>query len=70
MDVESELREALGPELADGALDYFRPARFEHALILEARGPEPPGPELTEIRRRLLEVALARACVPGSTTSA
>ncbi len=61
---ESELRESLGPELATVALDYFRPARFEHVLILEARGPEPPEPELTEIRRRLLEIR-SRRVRPG-----
>jgi hypothetical protein len=52
---ESELRDVLGSELAPAALDYFRPARFEHALILEGRGPEPPAEALEEIRRRLLE---------------
>jgi uncharacterized protein YyaL (SSP411 family) len=52
---ESELREALGSELAPAALDYFRPRPFEHALILEARGPEPAPDVLAEIRRRLLE---------------
>jgi len=52
---ESELRDALGPDLAPIALDYFRPARFEHGLILEGRGPEPPPDVLEEIRRRLLE---------------
>src|SRR5207302_7727979 len=37
-----ELREALGPGLADEALDYFRPREFEHGrLVLEGRGPEP-----------------------------
>jgi uncharacterized protein YyaL (SSP411 family) len=51
---EAELRTVLG-ELADPAVEYFRPAPFEHGLILEARGPEPPAPELAEIRRRLLE---------------
>jgi hypothetical protein len=52
---ESELRDVLGSELAPAALDYFRPHRFEHALILEARGPEPPPEALQEIRRRLLD---------------
>ncbi len=49
-----ELSEVLG-DLTDVALDFFRPARFEGALILEGRGPEPPPEELAEIRRRLLE---------------
>jgi uncharacterized protein len=52
---ESELRDALGPELAPAALDYFGPVRFEHGLILEGRGPEPAPETLEEIRRRLLE---------------
>jgi uncharacterized protein YyaL (SSP411 family) len=52
---ESELHEALGPELAPAALDYFGPVRFEHGLILEGRGPEPAPETLEEIRRRLLE---------------
>jgi uncharacterized protein len=52
-----ELRAALG-DLADAALDYFRPAPFEHELILEGRGPEPE--QLPEIRRRLLEVRSQR----------
>ncbi|HET6868062.1 MAG TPA: thioredoxin domain-containing protein [Solirubrobacteraceae bacterium] len=53
---ESELREALGSDqLANTALEYFRPSRFEHALILEGRGPEPPPAVLEEIQRRLLE---------------
>jgi uncharacterized protein YyaL (SSP411 family) len=52
---ESELRDALGPELAPAALDYFLPRRFEHGLILEARGTEPAPETLAEIRRRLLE---------------
>jgi hypothetical protein len=52
-----ELRGALG-DLADAALDYFRPAPFEHGLILEGRGPEPE--RLNEIRRRLLEVRSQR----------
>ncbi|MBV9606370.1 MAG: thioredoxin domain-containing protein [Solirubrobacterales bacterium] len=59
---ESELREVLGPELAPAALDYFRPARFEHALILEARGPSPA--DLAEIRRRLLD-ARSKRVRPG-----
>jgi uncharacterized protein YyaL (SSP411 family) len=60
---ETELREALG-DLSDVALDFFRPAPFEHALILEGRGPEPPEPELAEIRRRLLD-ARSRRVRPG-----
>jgi uncharacterized protein YyaL (SSP411 family) len=56
---EPELRAALG-ELADDALAYFQPRRFEHALILEGRGPEPPASELAEIRRRLLEARSQR----------
>ncbi|MGN6868598.1 MAG: thioredoxin domain-containing protein [Solirubrobacteraceae bacterium] len=52
---ESELREALGSDqLAERALEYFRPRRFEHALILEGRGPEPPPEVLEDIRSRLL----------------
>ncbi len=54
-----ELRDVLG-ELADVALDYFRPAPFEHGMILEGRGPEPAAAELTEIRRRLLEARSER----------
>jgi hypothetical protein len=56
---EHELRDALG-ELADTALEYFRPAPFEGALILEARGDAPPPDVLAEIRRRLLEVRSER----------
>jgi uncharacterized protein YyaL (SSP411 family) len=59
-----ELRDALGRDLADIAIDYFRPAPFEHGFILEARGPAPPAPELVEIRRRLLEVR-SRRVRPG-----
>ncbi len=57
---ESELREALGPELAHAALEYFRPRPFEHGLILEGRGPEPDPATLEEIRRRLLETRAHR----------
>ena len=57
---ESELRSVLGSELGSAALDYFRPARFEHGLILEGRGPEPAPETLEEIRRRLLEVRSGR----------
>jgi uncharacterized protein YyaL (SSP411 family) len=46
-----ELNDALG-ELADPALEYFRPRPFEHGLILEGRGPEPRS--LSEIQGRLL----------------
>jgi uncharacterized protein len=60
---ESELRSVLGP-LADPALDYFRPRRFEHGLILEGRGPEPALETLEEIRHRLLE-ARSRRIRPG-----
>jgi uncharacterized protein len=56
---ESELRSVLGA-LADPALDYFRPRRFEHGLILEGRGPEPAPETLQEIRRRLLEARSQR----------
>jgi uncharacterized protein len=53
---ESELRQALGSDqLAETALEYFRPSRFEHALILEGRGPEPPPEVLEEIQGRLLQ---------------
>ena len=58
-----ELHAALG-ELADVALEYFRPAPFEHELILEGRGPEPEPEQLLEIRRRLLEVR-SRRVRPG-----
>ena len=54
-----ELRSALG-ELADPALEYFRPQPFEHALILEGRGPEPSPSALAEIRARLLSVRAGR----------
>jgi uncharacterized protein YyaL (SSP411 family) len=47
---ESELRSVLG-DLADPAFDYFQPRPFEHGLILEGRGPEPPS--LPEIRCKL-----------------
>jgi uncharacterized protein len=59
-----ELRDALGSDLADTAIAYYTPAPFEHGLILEARGPEPPAAELAEIRRRLLE-ARSRRVRPG-----
>ncbi len=36
-------------------LTYFQPRRFEHGLILEARGADPSPETLEEIRRRLLE---------------
>jgi uncharacterized protein len=57
---ESELSETLGSELAPVALEYFGPRRFEHGLILEGRGPEPPPEVLDEIRRRLLEARSQR----------
>ncbi len=50
---EAELRHALG-ELYDPAAAYFRPQRFESALVLEARGAQPE--QLPEIRARLLAV--------------
>jgi uncharacterized protein YyaL (SSP411 family) len=50
-----ELREALGPELADDAIAYFgatERGNFEHGLnVLEGRGPEPE--RLPEIRCKL-----------------
>ncbi len=54
----SELREALGPDLADEAIAYFGASErgnFEHSgrNVLEARGPVPPS--LPEIQRVLLE---------------
>ena len=57
---ESELHQVLGSELTQPALDYFRPRPFEHALILEGRGPEPPPDVLQEIRRRLLDARSQR----------
>jgi uncharacterized protein len=59
-----ELRDVLGSDLADPALDYFRPHRFEHGLILEGRGPEPQPDVLAEIQRRLLD-ARSRRVRPG-----
>jgi uncharacterized protein YyaL (SSP411 family) len=56
-----ELHAALG-DLADPALEYFRPTPFEHGLILEGRGPEPE--QLADIQRRLLEVR-SRRVRPG-----
>jgi uncharacterized protein YyaL (SSP411 family) len=58
---EAELREVLG-ELADPALEYFRPRPFEHGLILEGRGSEPE--QLPEIRCKLYG-ARARRIRPG-----
>jgi len=58
---EAEIRDALGSDaLADQALDFFRPQPFEHALILEGRGPEPPPADLAEIRSRLLDARSER----------
>jgi uncharacterized protein YyaL (SSP411 family) len=54
-----ELVDVLG-ELSDQALEYFRPAPFEHGVILEARGPEPDPERLAEIRERLLAGRSAR----------
>ncbi|HEY1507486.1 MAG TPA: thioredoxin domain-containing protein [Solirubrobacteraceae bacterium] len=52
-----ELREVLGPELAEPAIAYFgvtEHGNFEHGTsVLEARGPEPARRE--EIRARLLD---------------
>jgi hypothetical protein len=52
-----ELRDVLGPELAEPAIAYFgvtEQGNFEHGTsVLEARGPEPAQRE--EIRGRLLE---------------
>jgi uncharacterized protein YyaL (SSP411 family) len=56
-----ELRDVLG-ELYEPGVAYFGPREFEHAYILEGRGPEPP--ELAEIRRRLYE-ARSRRVWPG-----
>ncbi len=56
-----ELRALLG-ELAEPAIDHFRPHRFEHGHVLEARGPVPEG--LPEIRARLL-AARAQRVRPG-----
>ena len=55
-----ELHSSLGSGLADEAIAYFTPARFEHGLILEARGPEPAPDRLAAIRHRLLEVRSGR----------
>jgi len=61
-----ELREVLGPSLADQAIAYFgatERGNFERGLnVLEARGPEPE--ELEEIRRRLYN-ARAERVRPG-----
>ena len=61
-----ELREVLGPELADEAIAYFGASErgnFEHGCnVLEARGPEPASRD--EIRRRLFD-ARARRTRPG-----
>ncbi|HWF73078.1 MAG TPA: thioredoxin domain-containing protein [Solirubrobacteraceae bacterium] len=60
-----ELREVLGPELAEPAIAYFgagERGNFEGANILEARGPAPE--TLPEIRRRLY-AARAERVPPG-----
>jgi hypothetical protein len=63
-----ELREALGPSLADPAIAYFgatETGNFERGLnVLEARGPEPEATELEEIRRKLYD-ARSRRVRPG-----
>jgi uncharacterized protein len=56
-----ELRDALGPELADPAIAYFgatERGNFEGLNVLEARGPEPE--RLPEIRRKLFGVRAQR----------
>jgi hypothetical protein len=58
-----ELRAALGPELAGGAIEYFGASErgnFEHSglNVLEGRGPEPD--RLEEIRSRLFEARASR----------
>ena len=62
----AELREVLGPGLADDAIAYFgasEAGNFESKLnVLEARGPEPASRD--EIRSRLLE-ARSRRIRPG-----
>jgi uncharacterized protein len=62
----SELREVLGPALAEDAIAYFgatEAGNFEPGLnVLEARGPEPAARE--EIRSRLFE-ARSRRVGPG-----
>ncbi len=58
---DEELRDVLR-ELYDEAIAYFTPKRFEHGLILEARGPEPAA--LPEIREKLF-AARARRVRPG-----
>ncbi len=52
-----QLRAGLG-QLFDDAMAYFRPREFEHAYILEARGPEPA--TRAEIRARLYELRAQR----------
>jgi hypothetical protein len=61
----AQLRDVLGPELAEPAIAYFgagERGNFDGANVLEARGPEPA--ELPEIRRRLYE-ARAERVRPG-----
>jgi uncharacterized protein YyaL (SSP411 family) len=58
----AELRDVLGPSLADDAIAYFgasEQGNFEHGLnVLEARGPEPSSRE--EIRQKLFEARARR----------
>jgi uncharacterized protein len=56
-----ELQSTLGDRY-DAAVAYFTPKRFEHAYVLEARGPTPEA--LPEIRQTLLE-ARAQRIRPG-----
>jgi uncharacterized protein YyaL (SSP411 family) len=56
-----QLRETLGPALADDAIAYFGASErgnFERANVLEGRGPEPG--RLPEIRSKLYEARSAR----------
>jgi uncharacterized protein YyaL (SSP411 family) len=59
-----ELRETLGPDLADEAIAYFGASErgnFEHgANVLEARGPERDPQRLGEIRGKLCDARSAR----------
>jgi hypothetical protein len=63
----AELRETLGPALAEPAIAWFgatEQGNFEGANVLEARGPEPDPDTRERIRARLLE-ARARRTRPG-----